>query len=294
MAAEKTAAENKRSEIKRIIKDTKSLPTLPGVIAKLGSLADNDKVSMQEMASVVNKDYVLSAKLLKLVNSAFYGFSGRVSTVSNAIILLGVNVIKSLAISSSIFEIMEKNVIGLWEHSMGTAVAANSIAKALKLPEPEEISTAALLHDIGKVIIKINLKEDYNLLSQRIHEKDLMMIEAERELLGTDHAEIGEWLTQTWLLPEKLIEPIAFHHDVKNATVHQDKTAVVHVADVLIKGFGFGFGGDEIVPCIQPAAWDHLSLTEEFLEEIIPEIEEKLVEVMNFSLEVQAGNGATT
>jgi len=282
--------DNKRTEIRRIIRDTKSLPTLPGVIAKLSSLADNHTISSQEMARVVNTDQVLSAKVLKLVNSAFYGFSGRVSTVSNALILLGVNVVKSLAISSSIFEIMEKNVVGLWEHSMGVAVAANVMAKRLKLPEPEETSTAALLHDIGKVIIKIKLEEDFNKLTAHINDKGLMMIEAERELLETDHAEIGEWLAQTWLLPEKLSEPIACHHNVERSVVHQTKTAVVHVADVLIKASAFGFSGDDLVPRIQPVAWKKLGLTEALLESIIEEVEGKLVEVKNFSLEVQAGD----
>ncbi len=282
--------DDKRAEIKRIIKDTKSLPTLPGVIAKLGSLAENNRISVQEMARVVSSDQVLSAKVLRLVNSAFYGFSGRVSTVSNALILLGVNVVKSLAISSSIFEIMEKNVVGLWEHSMGVAVAANVMAKRLKLPEPEETSTAALLHDIGKVIIKIKLEEDYAQLLARLENQGLMMIEVERELLDTDHAEIGEWLGQTWLLPEKLIEPIACHHNVERSIVHQTKTAVVHVADVLIKASGFGFSGDLLVPRIQPVAWNKLGLTESLLESIIEEVEDKLVEVKNFSLEVQSSD----
>jgi putative nucleotidyltransferase with HDIG domain len=284
--------DSKRTEIRRIIRDTKSLPTLPGVIAKLSSLAENNTISAQEMARVVNTDQVLSAKVLKLVNSAFYGFSGRVSTVSNALILLGVNVVKSLAISSSIFEIMEKNVVGLWEHSMGVAVAANVMAKRLKLPEPEETSTAALLHDIGKVIIKIKLQEDFNHLAGLINEKGLMMIEAERELLETDHAEIGEWLAQTWLLPEKLAEPIACHHNVERSIVHQTKTAVVHVSDVLIKASAFGFSGDDIVPRIQPIAWKKLGLTEVLLESIIEEVEGKLVEVKNFSLEVRSGDEA--
>jgi putative nucleotidyltransferase with HDIG domain len=280
--------DDKRTEIRHIIKDTKSLPTLPGVIAKLGSLADNNKISVQEMARVVSSDQVLSAKVLRLVNSAFYGFSGRVSTVSNALILLGVNVVKSLAISSSIFEIMEKNVVGLWEHSMGVALAANVIVKRLKLPEPEETSTAALLHDIGKVIIKIKLQEDFGHLTKRIEEKGLMMIEGERELLETDHAEIGEWLAQTWLLPEKLIEPIACHHNVEKSVIHQTKTAVVHVADVLIKASGFGFSGDDLVPQIQPIAWNKLGFSEPLLESIIEEVEDKLVEVKNFSLEIQS------
>ena len=280
--------EDKRTMIRSIIRDTKSLPTLPGVIAKLGALADNNAVSVHEMARVVNTDQVLSAKVLKLVNSAFYGFSGRVSTVSNALILLGVNVVKSLAISSSIFEIMEKNVVGLWEHSMGVAVASNVMAKQLNLPEPEETSTAGLLHDIGKVIIKIKLQEDYELLTARLREKGLMMLEAERELLETDHAEIGEWLARTWLLPEKLIEPIACHHNVDKSIIHRTKTSVVHIADVLIKASAFGFSGDDIVPQIHPVAWSKLGLTEPILASIIDEVESKLVEVKNFSLEVQS------
>ena len=100
--------DNKRSDLKKIIMDTKTLPTLPGVISKLNSLSDNDKASVQEMARIVSSDQVLSARILRLANSPSYGFY-RVSTISNAMILLGVNVVKSLALSSSIFEIMEKN-----------------------------------------------------------------------------------------------------------------------------------------------------------------------------------------
>jgi putative nucleotidyltransferase with HDIG domain len=281
---------DKRAEIQKIIRDTKSLPTLPGLISKLGALTENSKVSAQEIARVVSMDQVLSAKVLRLVNSAFYGFSRRVSTVSNAIILLGVNVVKSLAISSSIFEIMEKSVVGLWEHSMGVAVAANIISRELKIPEPEETSTAALLHDIGKVIIKLRLQDDYDLLTEQIRVKGMRMIEAERDLLATDHAEIGEWIAQTWLLPEKLIEPIAFHHDVERSSTQRVKTSVVHLADVLVKASSFGYSGDDLVPQIQPVAWNKLGMTEELLEKIVRKVEDKLVEVKQFSLEIQGGD----
>jgi putative nucleotidyltransferase with HDIG domain len=283
--------QDRRTEIIRVIKDTRSLPTIPGIISKLNSLAEDGRVSVDEMARVVTSDQVLSAKVLKLVNSPFYGFSGRISTVSKALILLGVNVVKSLAISSSIFEIMEKNVVGLWEHSLGAAVAANIIAKRLNLPECEEISTAALLHDIGKVMIKIRLEKDYDHLIAVIKEKELSMIDAEREMFNIDHAEIGEWLGKSWLLPEKLIEPIACHHNVEKSNVQRVKTAVVHISDVLVKASGFGFSGDDFVPRIQTLAWEKLGLNEAMLREIVKEFEDNLVEAKNFSMDIQSKSG---
>jgi putative nucleotidyltransferase with HDIG domain len=277
--------DDKRSELKKIIMDTKTLPTLPGVISKLNSLSDNDKASVQEMAKIVSSDQVLSARILRLANSPSYGFY-RVSTISNAMILLGVNVVKSLALSSSIFAIMEKNSVGLWEHSLGVGVAANLLARRLKLPECEEIATAGLLHDIGKVIISLKCSEAENEILQLVRERRIYIQEAEREIIDTDHSEVGSWLAKSWFLPDKLSEPIAFHHDVIKSVNHRVKTSVVHIADVLIKASGFGNSGDNYVQKIQQVAWDTLNLNEQALSDVVEEVEDKLVEVKNFSLEM--------
>ncbi|MDA8427825.1 MAG: HDOD domain-containing protein [Geobacteraceae bacterium] len=278
--------DEKRNELKKIIMDTKTLPTLPGVINKLNSLSENEKSSVQEMAKIVSSDQVLSARILRLANSPSYGFY-RVSTISNAMILLGVNVVKSLALSSSIFEIMEKNSVGLWEHSLGVGVAANLIARKLTLPECEEIATAALLHDIGKVIISLKCSEAETAIRRAVREQNIYSREAERQVLDTDHAEIGAWLSKSWFLPDKLSEPIACHHDVALSMNHRIKTSVVHIADAIIKASGFGNSGDIYVPQIQKIAWDTLKLNDQLLAEIVEEVEDKLIEVKNFSLELQ-------
>lgn len=277
----------KRSDLKRIIMDTKTLPTLPSVIYKLNSLSENDRSSIQEMARIVSSDQVISARVLRLANSPSYGFY-RVSTISNAMILLGVNVVKSLALSSSIFAIMEKDIVGLWEHSLGVGAAANIIARKLGLPECEEIATAGLLHDIGKVIISIKCSEAEEEILDLVRERHIYTMEAEREIIDTDHAEVGGWLSKCWFLPDKLSEPIAFHHDVAESVNHRIKTAVVHIADTLISASGFSNSGESFVPPMQSIAWDTLKLNEKLLAEIIDELEDKLIEVKNFSLEIMS------
>jgi putative nucleotidyltransferase with HDIG domain len=279
--------DDKRSEIKKIIMDTRTLPTLPGVVLKLNELSESKRASVQEMARIVTSDQALSARILRLANSPSYGFY-RVSTISNAMILLGVNVVKSLALSSSFFEIMENDSVGLWEHSLGVGAAANLIAGKLKLPESEEIATAGLLHDIGKVVISLKCRDAESRIRSAVREKQLFSREAEQEMLDTDHAEVGAWLAKCWFLPDKLSEPIAFHHDVSRAMNHRVKTAVVHLADVLIKASGFGDGGDSLVPLIQQEAWDVLRLTDQQLAELVDELEDKLIEVKCFSQEMQA------
>jgi putative nucleotidyltransferase with HDIG domain len=211
-----------------------------------------------------------------------------VSTITNAMILLGVNVVKSLAIASSIFAAMEKDCVGLWEHSLGVGVAANLIARKLGLPECEEIATAGLLHDIGKVIIRIKCSEAEKEILELVNEKQLFTQEAEQIIIDTDHSEVGGWLAKSWFLPDKLSEPIAFHHDVDKAENYRTKTAVVHIADVLVKASGFGNSGDNFVPPIQQCAWDLLKLNEQLLAELVDEIEDKLVEVKSFCLEMMS------
>jgi len=137
------------------------------------------------------------------------------------------------------------------------------------------------------VIIRLNFGDDYRLLLALIEEKDISMIEAERELLGTDHAEVGAWLAKSWFLPEKLIEPIACHHDIGVSQAHQIKASVVHFADILIKASAFGFSGDDLVPRIHPVAWEKLGMNDSILAEIVEELEDKLVDTKNFSLEMQ-------
>ena len=183
---------------------------------------------------------------------------------------------------------MEKDSIGLWEHSLGVGVAANLIARKLGLPECEEIATAGLLHDIGKVLIRIKCSDAENDIIEFAYQQQTFTLDAEREIINTDHAEVGGWLANSWFLPDKLIEPIAFHHDVARSENYRTKTAVVHIADILIKASGFGNSGDNFVPSIQQIAWDTLQMNETILSELVEEVEDKLIEVRNFCQEMMS------
>lgn len=280
--------EQDREKFRRQLREIKNLPTLPGIVAKLTKLAEDPNTTSEQMGRVIGKDHILSAKLLKLVNSAFYGFPQRVSSLSSAIILLGFNVIKSLIMSASIFEMMEKNDVELWEHSLGCAVVSNVLAKRLGVSDPEEVSTAGLIHDIGKVAIKIELADEYHQISEMIRERQVSLRTIERDVFGFDHAEAGGWLAKHWNLPAKLVEPIACHHHPQLARIDPLASAIVHFGDIVIRGLGYGHGDDRWVPELNKKAWQLLGLTRKDIDPILEEVEERLWDVKGFSLEIQA------
>ncbi|MGV1098442.1 HDOD domain-containing protein [Thiovibrio sp. JS02] len=281
--------EDKRAEFRKALREIKNLPTLPGIVLKLTKMAEDPDTTTEQMGKVISKDHILAAKLLKLVNSAFCGFPQRISSLNSAIILLGFNVIKSLIISASIFEVMESQDIELWEHSLGSAVVCSVLAKRLGVKDPEEVSTAGLIHDIGKVAIKMELPREYELITEMVQSKKISRLEAEREVLGLDHAEVGGWLARSWNLPNKLVEPIATHHDPRLAKDEQLASAIVHFGNVMIRGMGYGHAGDIWVPPLSNRAWRMLELTPTDLDLVLEEVEEKLWDVKGFSLEIQAG-----
>lgn len=281
--------EQKRAEFKKVLREIKNLPTLPGIVAKLGKMAENPDTTTEQMGRVISKDHILASKLLKLVNSAFYGFPQRISSLNSAIILLGFNVIKSLIISASIFEVMEAQDVELWEHSLGCAVVCNVLARHMGVKDPEEISTAGLIHDLGKVAIKMELPREYAMITQLSQEKKISRLEAEREILGLDHAEVGSWLAKSWNLPNKLVEPIACHHDPQLAKEERLASAIVHFGNIMIRGLGYGHAGDIWVPSLNNKAWKLLGLAPVDIDPLLQEIEEKLWDVKGFSLDVQTG-----
>ena len=277
----------KKDKFRKALREIKNLPTLPGIVMKLTQMAEDPETTTEQMGKVISKDHILAAKLLKLVNSAFYGFPQRISSLSSAIILLGFNVIKSLIISASIFEFMEEQDVELWEHSLGCALVSNILAKRLGVGDPEEVSTAGLIHDIGKVAIKMELPEEFEIIKQMVRERHIAMYKAEQEVLGVNHAEVGGWMAKSWNLPVKLVEPITCHHDPRLAKQEQLASAIVHFSDIVIRGVGYGHGDDIWVPPLNNRAWRLLDLSPVDVDLILEEVEDKLWDVKGFSLEIQ-------
>ncbi len=279
-----------KRKIKKRLRNLQSLPTLPPIVGKLTKLIGDENATAPQIAELIEKDQVLTSKVLRMVNSAFYGFPRRISTVSNAIVLLGFNVIRTLVITASIFETMQSNDLTLWEHSLGVAAASGILAQRLELQNPEEVTTAGLLHDLGKVVIRTEFPDLYQRIVASVREKKIYFLDAEREILGLDHGEIGRLLANQWNLPERLLEPIAYHHQIDKAHKFKKETAIVHFADIVTRAEGYGSGGDPWVPPLTEKAWKLLKLTAEDLKEIIPVFEDRLFELRFFTLEMQNEN----
>jgi HD-like signal output (HDOD) protein len=171
---------------------------------------------------------------------------------------------------------MEKGIIGLWEHSLGCAIASRIIARRVRDCDPEELSVAGLLHDIGKVVVSVQLSDSYADIKKRISEKKIVFSEAEREVLDFTHEDIGGWLAESWNLPAGLHEPILYHHRPLRAQKAKVQTAVVHLANFLTRAMGFGSGGDPWLPPLDKKAWERLGLTMKDLNDIVNDFGDEL------------------
>ncbi len=270
-------------KIRREIKKIDALPTLPGVVKKLSAMVESPDISADQIAGIISKDQVLSARLLKLVNSAFYGFSGRISSISHAFVLLGFNVVKGLAISTSVFDMMKENLGDLWRHSLACSTVAGQIAKAVGEQESEEVAVAGLLHDIGKVAVWAKFPDEMSELMARARNEEKSLAELEKELLGMNHAEIAELLSTQWNLPESLVEPITCHHDPELSKKYRKRSCIIHLANAMVRGLGYTFSSDVYVYPVSRCCWETLSLTDELLESIVEKVMEDIDEVDEFT-----------
>lgn len=261
-----------RSKVERIT----ALPTVPMVLKRTLEVIENPQTSLIEISQFISQDPALTSRLLKMVNSAIYGFPGRISAVSHGVVLLGLSVVKGILLGVSVFELMQETMVGLWEHSLGCATAARILARNKGLKEFEEVSVAGLLHDIGKVIMVLLIPDDYTKAIEHAKTNKNHILMSEREVLGADHANAGTWMARKWNFPKPLIEIIEYHHKPHIAKTFKLETAVVHVADIIIRARSFGYAGDQVLPLVNHQAWESLKLTEADIVAVLDEMEDAL------------------
>jgi putative nucleotidyltransferase with HDIG domain len=270
--------------LKDRIEGVRTLATIPSVAKRLLELVSKPNVSLTEISRFISSDPALTTKILKMVNSPVYGFPGRISSVNQAVLLLGLNVVKGLLFGVTVFDLMQKTMIGLWEHSLGCAIVSRLIAKKKGLKDPEEASIYGLLHDIGKVILVLEFPEEYEKAMNDSLEKGVPIYEVETEYFSTTHATVGSWIAEQWSFPKNLIEVIGYHHKPHLSKLMPVETAIAHVSDVILRAKGFGFAGDHTIPAVNPTAWELINLSQADIKVILDEMNDLLEEAQELTL----------
>ena len=271
-------------QILQMIKNISSIPTLPTVIERMTRLLQNPKTSAEEVGKAITTDQALAAKVLKLVNSAFYGFPGRISTITHAIVLLGFSTVKNVVLTASIFDIFRNqgeetrgfNLEDFWLHSIACGAASAAIVKHTGGLEKEECFIAGLIHDIGKLIICHYLPEEFRSALQHSAENRQLFYESEKKLFDSTHAQVGGFIAERWKLPPNLQNPVKYHHQPSPAYDHYPMIAVVHCADILVRALDYGNGGDNQIPSLSEQLWKSLDLDNIDLDALLDSIHDEI------------------
>ncbi len=244
-------------KIRRIMAQVKSFPGMPVTAAKLLKMLDDPKSTAAQIEDVLRYDAGLTANILKLTNSAYFGIPSKVSSVRQAIMMLGWKRLLQLVMTMCMSTVMKKPIVGydlpqgaLWRHSVAVSVAAEAVVKALKIPEAEEVFTAALLHDVGKLVLGGFVKNDMDQIKAMVA-KGIAFEVAEYMVIGTDHAEIGARILNKWDFPEDLVNAVSWHHDPETCNHHCTLSDIVHVANTV--GLRIGFGRDTEGTRVEPS-----------------------------------------
>lgn len=257
------------SEMRDAISKTVDLPPIPAVALRIIQIANDPDTSASELTRTIQSDQNLTGTILRISNSAFFGRGKKIETLSMAVVFLGFNAIKNLAIAASTksirrkFDLTEKL---LWEHSIGVALACNQLARIAKFSKPEEGFICGLLHDIGKIVLHNSKPEEYREVMKRFYNKRTPFQDSELEIFGFTHVDISLYLIEQWQLPYTLATAINFHHDLDGAPDDpflKPLTALVALADAACYRLGIGTREpDESIELISHPANELLKIKE--------------------------------
>jgi putative nucleotidyltransferase with HDIG domain len=263
-----------------LVKRIGDLPPFPAVAMKAIRLSEDPNSSARELQSVIAKDQALTARVLRIVNSAMFSFQREISTLSHAVSILGIKTVRSIIVAASIEDMFTsggQQSSGLahqvlWQHAWGAALAARVLSNTIRYHNPEEAFTAGLLHDIGKMVLLQNFPRPYTEIIDRVNRKETTFAEAEMEMFGFTHAQVGSLATAKWTFPKQIVEAILYHHDSPKATAYAKLAAVVSLANGIMIYLGIGFEKNSNLKMDEAPSTQFLLLNGNLLRPLVEEI----------------------
>lgn len=259
------------AEITSKLENMRDLPTLPIIARRMAQAVEDPQLNMEKLSRELSKDQSLTAKILRLVNSPFYGFCGKITNLSHAMVLLGTNVVKNAVLSVSILDSFPRQVKGfsakgLWEHVIACAVAAHWLGALMGHRHNDDLFVAGLLHDIGKVFFLRAAPDKFLEAVELARRRGQPLIEAERAVMDCDHAEVGELMARQWRLPADLTAAVGCHHHPFRYQGEGNLPLLVHVADALVHQLQLGRSGADGVR-VEAGVYEALGLSRSVVEE---------------------------
>ena len=261
----------------------KDIPTLPVIYQQLFQAMQDPDFSVPQVSDLIAQDQALSTKILHLVNSAFYGYSKQIQTISRAVVILGFRAVRSAALAISVFDYFKDegessgvNMQDFWVHSIAVATTCKVLAEEAKLPNQEEAFVVGLLHDVGKLIEKRYFANDFEDLCRAAQEQHLSWFGGEQLLFQINHATIGKAVFRAWDFPSTVVDAIHYHHEPEKAGTVPQVAALVHVADYVAYQMRLGAPGAYPPATCSSAALKVLGLTESQTTDLHDRIREEL------------------
>ena len=274
-----------------IVKSGETLYSLPSIYTELDREINNPLSNLEDIANILLDDAALSARLLRLTNSAMYNFPSKVDTINRAITIVGTNQLRDLALSTSVitlFNGIDQSVINMeefWRHSIGVGIAARVITSYQSEPNVERFYLMGLLHDIGRLIMYIQIPELMAKVQTPCIEQQQLLYQCEQEVLGFDHGDVGMELLQNWKLPSPIRDAVGYHHHPLGSKVHTREAAIIHLADLLVNGLQMGTSsGTHLVPPLNDKAWQSIGISSAKLPDILSRIDTQYRDVVEIFL----------
>lgn len=264
--------------LKTLLNRITKLPTLPDIARQILALIDDDLVSINKLVNIVENDPAISAQIMSFANSAFLGFREPSRSLNNAIIRIGFDSVKHIALAISLMTVLEGersqkalNYQRVFNHSVAVGMVARLLTGHFNLPVSDEIIIAAMLHDLGLLVLSRYFPDRYPDVLKAFH-KDKTLPAVEKEILNCTHADLGSWMADKWKLPDTVQDAVLYHHAPLRSERNMKHVAVVHIADHITSLHIIRSTLQDFYQAFEPSCLEILGISEDDLNNVIADL----------------------